>query len=80
MALLPWGRWAILLAGVVLGYVLAGWWGTAGETETDMLRRRLVRGEIRLSEYRLLCRELGIEKKNLPPGKKEEDFSPADGT
>lgn len=80
LTVIPGGKWLILSMGFVIGFYIGEWWSKTKDGEEELLRGRLVRGEIRLTEYRLLCRELGISKKKPTSLKKEEDFSTIDGT
>lgn len=80
LTVMPGGKWLILAAGFLSGFAVGGWWSRMQEGEEAVLRGRLARGEIRLTEYRLLCRELGIGKKKPTSLKNGEEFSATDGT
>lgn len=73
-----WARWVMLLCGGYIGFGLGCWW-RSGVSEESVLRRRLVRGEIRLSEYRLLCKELGLKKICEKKRETEQEILVGDG-
>lgn len=79
--MVPWGRWALLFVGVYLGMTLARWWRVDETNQSDesMLRRRLAEGKIRLSEYRLLCKELGLQKRYEKKQNSEKEIYTGDG-
>lgn len=77
---MPGGKEIIFAIGFLVGFLVNGWWNKTKDGEEEQLRRRLVSGEIRLTEYRLLRRELGIGKKKPTSLKNEEEFSSIDGT
>jgi hypothetical protein len=61
-----WGAFGGLVLGGMFGFGLAHWLRNdleeGEEGEDAILRHRLAVGDLRLSEYRILRRELGLEK------------------
>lgn len=58
-----WGRWFLLFIGCYLGFGLTRWW-LPEDSVASVLQRRLATGDLRLAEYRLLSKELGLQKKH----------------